>query len=77
MLFTITVPDAAVPRIEAAYRARMPNGATATRAEVAQVVRQDLYDVLRSVVHGYEDDQAANARRVDPTDPLVTAPAQS
>ena len=70
MDFIISVPDAAVPRIEAAYRSRMANGGSATKAEVAAAVREDLYDVLRTIVLNYEDAQASTVRRNDRNDPL-------
>ena len=61
---SITVPDAAVPRIVAGFEATVRGGKPAGMTDAA-FVKSRLAAYVKSVVRAYEMEQAAQQARVD------------
>lgn len=65
---TVTIPDAVLPRVLAAfaasygYQATMPGGAPNPQTQ-AQFAKQKLADYVKAVVTAYEASQAAEGAR--------------
>ena len=60
LTFSVTVPDAQVPRVVAALRHAF-NAPDATQAELVAMFRQGVRDRLVSIVRTYETNQARKA----------------